>query len=185
MLNEPTLEKLRRLGLHGMAKAWEIHQSEANLGDLTFDERLGLLVDAEYFARENKRLTRLLREAKLKISQACIENIDYSPKREIDKAAIRQLATCLWVQEHRSVLVTGMTGVGKTYVACALAQQACRNGYRALYWRASRFFQDLALARADGTYGKLLARLARVDVLLIDDWASALHATPIGTTCSR
>ena len=104
-------------------------------------------------------------------ARPCIENIDYSPKRELDKAAIRQLATCRWVQEHQSVLVTGMTGVGKTYLACALAQQACRNGYRALYRRASRFFQELALARADGTYGKLLARLARVDVLLIDDWA--------------
>lgn len=171
MLNEPTVEKMRRLALHGMLKAWEAQQAETNLGELTFDERLGLLVDAEYFARENKRLDRLLREAKLKISQACIENIDYSPKRDIDKATMRQLATCLWVQEHHSVIVTGMTGVGKTYLGCALAQQACRNGYRALYRRASRFFQELAMARADGTYGQLLAKLARVDVLLIDDFA--------------
>jgi DNA replication protein DnaC len=171
MLNEQTIDKLRRLGLQGMLKAWETQHGDANVGDLTVDERLGLLVDAEYFARENKRLVRLLREAKLKIGQACLENVDYSPKREIDKATIRQLATCLWVQEHQSILVTGMTGVGKTYLACALAQQACRNGYRALYRRASRFFEELALARADGSYGKLLARLARVDVLLIDDWA--------------
>ncbi len=171
MLNEPTLEKMRRLGLHGMLNAWESQRKETNLGELTFEERLGLLVDAECFARENKRLDRLLREAKLKISQACIENIDYSPKRDIDKIAIRQLATCRWVQEHQSVIVTGMTGVGKTYVACALAQQACRSGYRALYRRASRFFQEMAMARADGSYSKLLARLARVDVLLIDDWA--------------
>jgi DNA replication protein DnaC len=171
MLNEQTIDKLRRLGFHAMVKAWESQQSDAHVGALTFDERLGLLVDAEHFARENKRLTRLLRTAKLKISQACIENIDYSAKREIDKAAIRQLATCLWVQEHQAVLVTGMTGVGKTFVGCALAQQACRQGYKALYRRASRLFQELALARADGTYGKLLARIARVDVLLIDDWA--------------
>jgi DNA replication protein DnaC len=171
MLNEQTVDKLRRLGLHAMLKAWESQHAEANVGDLTFDERLGLLVDAEYFARENKRLARLLRDAKLKISQACIENVDYSSKRELDKATIRQLATCRWVQEHQSVLVTGMTGVGKTYLACALAQQACRNGYRAIYRRASRFFQELAIARVDGTYGKLLARLAKVDVLVIDDWA--------------
>jgi DNA replication protein DnaC len=171
MLNEQTLDKLKHLGLHGMAKAWEAQQGDASAGALTFDERLGLLVDTEYFVRENKRLVRLLREAKLKIGQACIENIDYSPKREIDKSAIRQLATCRWVQEHQTIVVSGMTGVGKTYVGCALAQQACRNGYRALYRRASRFFQELALARADGTYGKLLARLARIDVLLIDDWA--------------
>ena len=115
--------------------------------------------------------TRLLREAKLKISQACIEDIDYAARRELDKSVVRQLATCRWVQEHQNVLITGMTGVGKTYVACALAQQACRNGYRALYRRASRFFEDLALARADGSYARLLARLARIDVLVIDDWA--------------
>jgi DNA replication protein DnaC len=114
MLNEQTTDKLRRLGLHGMLKAWETQLADGNVGDLTFDERLGLLVDAEYFARENKRLSRLLREAKLKISQASLENLDYSPKRELDKATIRQLATCRWVQEHQSVLVTGMTGVGKT-----------------------------------------------------------------------
>jgi DNA replication protein DnaC len=171
MLNEQTIDKLKHLGLHGMVKAWEAQQGDASAGELTFDERLGLLVDTEYFVRENKRLVRLLREAKLKIGQACIENIDYSPKREIDKTAIRQLATCRWVQEHQTIVVSGMTGVGKTYVGCALAQQACRNGYRALHRRASRFFQELALARADGTYGKLLARLARIDVLLIDDWA--------------
>lgn len=171
MLNQPTLEKLKHLGLKAMANAWEAQQSDTNLGQLTFDERLGLLVDAEYFARENKRLGRLLREAKLKIGQACVENIEYSARRDLDKAAIRQLATCLWVQEHHAVVISGATGVGKTYVACALAQQACRNGYRAMYRRASRFFQELATARADGSYTRLLARLARVDVLVIDDWA--------------
>lgn len=171
MLNEPTVDKLKHIGLYAMADAWNTQQKDSSLGQLSFDERLGLLVDAEYFARENKRLTRLLREAKLKVSQACVENIDYSVKRDLDKAVIRQLATCRWVQEHQNVIVTGMTGVGKTYVACALAQQACRNGYRALYRRASRFFQDLAMAKADGSYARHLARLARVDVLLIDDWA--------------
>jgi DNA replication protein DnaC len=171
MLNEPTVDKLKHLGLYAMATAWEEQQKDATLGQLTFDERFGLLVDAESFARENKRLTRLLREAKLKISQACIENIDYAARRELDKSVVRQLATCRWVQEHQNVLITGMTGVGKTYVACALTQHACRNGYRALYLRASRFFQDLAMARADGSYARFLARLARIDVLVIDDWA--------------
>jgi DNA replication protein DnaC len=171
MLNEPTLDKLRHLGLYAMATAWEAQQKDPSLGQITFDERFGLLVDAECFARENKRLTRLLREAKLKIGQACIEDIDYAARRELDKSVVRQLGTCRWVQEHQNVLITGMTGVGKTYVACALAQQACRSGYRALYRRASRFFQDLAMARADGSYARLLARLARIDVLVIDDWA--------------
>ena len=171
MLNEPTLNKLRQLGLYAMATAWEAQQKDPSLSQITFDDRLGLLVDAECFARENKRLARLLREAKLKITQACIEDVDYAARRELDKSVVRQLATCRWVQEHQNVLITGMTGVGKTYVACALAQQACRSGYRALYRRASRFFQDLAMARADGSYARLLARLARIDVLVIDDWA--------------
>src|SRR6266852_5555803 len=117
MLNQPTVDKLKHIGLHAMADAWEAQQKDGSLGQLNFDERLGLLVDAEYFARENKRLIRLLREARLKVSQACIENIDYAAKRDLDKAVIRQLATCRWIQEHQNVLVTGMTGVGKTYVA--------------------------------------------------------------------
>jgi len=171
MLNQPTLEKLKQIGLHAMANAWEAQQSDTNLGQLTFDERLGLLVDAECFARENKRLGRLLRDAKLKIAQACIEGIEYSAKRDLDKVMVRQLATCRWVQEHQAVVITGATGVGKTYLACALAQQACRSGYRTLYRRASRFFQELATARADGSYTRLLGRLARLDVLVIDDWA--------------
>ena len=98
MLNEPTLDKLKHLGLYAMATAWEAQQKDPSLGQIAFDERLGLLVDAECFARENKRLARLLREAKLKISQACIEDIDYAARREVDKAVVRQLATCRWVQ---------------------------------------------------------------------------------------
>jgi DNA replication protein DnaC len=123
--------------------------------------------------RENKRFQRALHEAKLKLAQACIEDIDCSARRELDKAVVRQLATCRWVSEHQSVLVTGMTGTGKTYVACALAQQACRKGFRAVYRRAPRLFDELRLARADGTYARLLQRLARVDVLVIDDFAIA------------
>ena len=112
-----------------------------------------------------------MREARLKLSSACIEDIDFSPKREIDRAQLRQLATCRWVAEHQNVIITGMTGTGKTYVACALAQQACRKGYRAIYRRASRLFSELALARADGSYPRLLTKLARADVLVLDDWA--------------
>ena len=104
------------------------------------------------------------------ISQACIEDIDYPASRKLDKKLIRQLATCSWIEEHHNVLVTGPTGVGKTFVACALAQQACRKGYRAFYRRASRLFDELTLARADGTYPRLLAKIARIDVLVVDDW---------------
>lgn len=171
MLNEPTVEKLKLLRLHAMAEAWAAQQAQPNLAALTFDERFGLLVDAEWMARENARLRRALKEAKLRLSTACVEDIDYAAKRELDKALIRQLASCRWVAEHQNVIITGKTGTGKTYIACALAQQACRKGYRAIYRRAPRLFQELALARADGTYARLLSRLARTDVLIIDDWA--------------
>jgi DNA replication protein DnaC len=171
MLNEPTVEKLKTLRLHAMADAWAAQQAQPDIAKLSFDERFGLLVDAEWLHRENARLRRVLREAKLRMSTACVEDIDYAPKRELDKAQIRQLASCRWVAEHQNVIVTGKTGTGKTYVACALAQQACRKGYRAIYRRAPRLFQELALARADGTYARLLARLARTDILIIDDWA--------------
>jgi len=170
MLNEPTLHKLKALKLDALAAAWTQQQASPDLQGLSFDERLGLLVDAQWLARENKRLGRLLREAKLRLAQACIEDIKYGARRELDKAQLRQLATCLWVQQHHNILITGMTGTGKTFVACALAQQACRLGYRALYRRTSRLFEELTLARADGSYARLLDRFARIDVLVLDDW---------------
>jgi DNA replication protein DnaC len=170
MLPTPTLDKLHALKLPAMAQAWTEQQRNAELHSLSFDERLGLLVDAEWLARENKRLVRALQEAKLKLPQACVEAIDYPARRELDKALIRQLATCRWVEEHQQVLITGATGTGKSFVACALAHHACRRGYRAYYRRASRLFDDLTLARADGSYGRLLGKLARMDVLVLDDW---------------
>ena len=170
MLTEPTLTKLRALRLDAFATAWTDQQKTSDLAQLSFDERLGLLVDAECLARENKRLVRLLKEAKLRLGQACVEDIDYSPRRELDKTQVRQLALCRWVQEQQNVVITGPTGVGKTFVACALAQQACRKGFSALYRRASRLFDELTLARADGSYVRMLAKLARIDVLIIDDW---------------
>ena len=173
MLNAPTLEQLQTLKLAAMATAWTEQQQQADMTALAFDERFALLVDAEWRARENKRLARALQDAKLKLSQACLEAIDYPARRALDKAVVRQLATCRWVAEHQGVLITGMTGTGKSFLACALAHQACRKGYRALYRRASRLFHELTLARADGTYVRLLAKLARTDVLLIDDFALA------------
>src|SRR6266542_4398078 len=169
MLNAPTLEQLQALKLATMATAWTAQQQQADMTALAFDERFALL-DAEWRARENKRLARALHEAKLKLSQACLEAIDYPARRELDKAVIRQLATCRWIEEHHNVILVGATGTGKSFIACALAHQACRKGHRAGYRRASRLFHELALARADGTYVRLLAKLARLDVLVIDDW---------------
>lgn len=162
MLNEPTIEKLKALKLDGMAAAFLEQQKNTGFSELGFDERYGLLVDAEDLYRQNRRMKRYLDEAKLKLRQACIEGIDYPARRELDKAVIRQLATCRWVSEQQNVVITGPTGVGKTYVACALAEQACRKGHRALYRRATRLFDELHLARADGSYA-----------LVIDDWGNA------------
>jgi DNA replication protein DnaC len=173
MLNEPTVEKLRAMRLDTMAAAWTEQQKSPELAALSFDERLGMLVDTEWISRENKRIGRALREAKLRLSQATIEGIDYAARRELDKAVVRQLASCQWVAEHHVVIVTGATGVGKTYIACALANQACRKGHRAMYRRASRLFDEMRLARADGTYHRVLARIAKVDVLVLDDFAIA------------
>lgn len=173
MLTEPTMEKLKSMRLHALGEAWTAQQKDPESQKLSFDERLGMLVDAEWLARENKRLGRLLKEAKLRIGNACVEDIDYPPRRELEKSTIRQLATCRWIAEHQNIVITGMTGTGKTYLACALAQQACRKGYRAIYRRATRLNEELALAHADGTYSILLARLARADVLVIDDWGLA------------
>ena len=173
MLNEPTMEKLMALKLTAFAASWAEQQKDPEVAKLAFDERLGLLIDAEWLHRENVRMARCLREAKLRISNACIEDIDFPAKRELDRSVIRQLGTARWVQEHQSVVITGMTGTGRTYVACALANSACRKGYRALYRRAPRLFDELTLAHADGSYQHLLARLAKIDVLVIDDWGLA------------
>ena len=115
----------------------------------------------------------MLRDAKLRLPNACIEDLDYPARRQLDRSVVRQLANCAWVEQHHNVVITGPTGVGKTYLACALAQQACRKGYRALYRRVPRLFDELTLARADGTYPRLLTRLARIDVLVLDDWGIA------------
>jgi DNA replication protein DnaC len=171
MLTEPTLEKLHALRLSAMAAAWMAQQKDPEAGGIGFDERLGLLVEAEWIHRENKRLDRRLREAKLKLGQACIENLDYPAARKLDRALLRQLATGRWILEHQNLVITGATGTGKTYLACALAQQACRQGFRTLYRRASRLFEEMALARADGTYTRVLGKFARIDVLVVDDWA--------------
>jgi len=173
VLKQPTMEKLHALHLAAFAKAWEEQQKQPDVQTMSFDERLGLLVDAEWLARENARVTRNLREAKLRITQASLEDVDFNAKRELDKPLIRQLAQCRWVHDKQNVIVTGMTGTGKTYLACALAHAAIRKGHRALYRRAPRLFEELALAHADGSFPLLLKRLAKVDVLVIDDWGLA------------
>ena len=173
MLKEPTMDKLRALHLGAMAAAWHAQREDPEISSVDFDTRFGMIVDAEHLARDNKRLERALRGAKLRIPNACIEDIDHAPRREIDRALVRQLGTCAWIASHQNVILTGATGTGKSYVACALAQQACRAGYRVLYRRMPRLLEELALAHADGTYTRLLGRVAKADVLVLDDWGIA------------
>jgi DNA replication protein DnaC len=168
MLEQQTIERLREIGLHGMLKGFHQQQS-AEYKQLSFDERIGLLIDAEVAYRDSKKLGTRLRTAKLK-HQACIENLNFRKQRGLDKAALLQLASCQWVREHRNILVTGPTGVGKTYVACALAHKACQQGFKAVYERAPRLFNTLAVARADGSYSRLLNTFSKLDVLVIDDF---------------
>ncbi len=170
MLNEPTMEKMRTMRLDAMADTWLEQQRSTDIAALGFDERFGLLVDAEYIHRENRRLARRLKEAKLRQNAACIEDFDSADKRGIAKTMVQKLATCTWIADHLNVVITGATGVGKTYLACALGQRACRKGYRVTYRRAPRLVDELTMARADGSLPRLLSRLARLDLLILDDW---------------
>ena len=170
MLNQPTLEKLQALRLSVMADAWISQGKSTQNADLSFDERFGLLVDAEYMARDNRRIDRLLRDAQLRYPTACVEDIEPSTARGLDKAQVRQFTRGTWLKEHLNMILSGKTGVGKSYIACALGQDACRKGHRVLYRRVPRLFDELALARAEGSYGKLLAKLAKVEMLILDDW---------------
>jgi DNA replication protein DnaC len=160
MLTHPTLDKLKTLKFTGMAAALTEQMDMSDISDMTFEERLGLLVDREMTERENRRLSNRLRRARLKLN-ASLEDIDYRHPRGLDKSLIRSLATCQWVKDHLNILISGPTGVGKTWLACALAQKACREGFTALYLRLPRFLQEITIAKGDGRYTKLLATLAR------------------------
>lgn len=169
-MNEPTIEKLYAMRLGIMAEAWLAQSKDPKVSELSFDERFALLVDSEHLARDNRRLSRLLKDAQLRLPTACIEDVETSASRGLDKATLRQLGACAWIGEHLNVLLCGPTGVGKSYVTCALGQSACRRGHRVIYRRVSRLLDELALARADGSYARLLARFAKAEVLILDDW---------------
>lgn len=169
MLTEPTNERLYAMRLAAMAVAWQEQNKDPKAHALSFDERFALIVEAEYLARDNRRLRRLLKDAQLRLPEACVEDIEISSARGLEKAQVSQLASCSWVGEHLNVLVSGATGAGKSFIACALGQVACRRGFRVLYRRMPRLFEELSLAKADGTYARLLGKLARFDVLIVDD----------------
>jgi DNA replication protein DnaC len=172
MLSHPTLEKLKDMRLSGMVAALEDQLQTPEIASLSFEDRLGLLVDREQTERDSRRLKTRLTQAKMR-QQACMEDIDYSGGRGLDKAQLLDLGSCKWITDRHNLLLTGPTGVGKTYIGCALAQKACRAGLTALYLRLPRLFGDLTIAKGDGSYGKLLVRYSRVDVMVLDDWGTA------------
>ena len=172
MLNHPTLEKLRELKLIGMKDALEEQQSMRDIEALDFEERLGLLVDREITVRTERRLKTRLRNARLR-EQAAIEDLDYRHPRGLDKALMQSLIGGQWLKEHLNLLITSPTGVGKTWIACALAHKACRDGFTAQYRRVSRLFDELSYAHADGRYPQLIKKLAQTDLLVLDDWGLA------------
>jgi len=172
MLNEQTVEKLHGMKLFGMAEGFRTQFESAEAGGLSFEERFALLVDQQWTWRENRALARRLRGAKLK-ERGVIEDINYQHPRQLDRKQMRSLITSDWVRQHHNLIFIGPTGIGKSWLACALAHKACRDGFTVLHKRTAELFRDLVVAHADGSLGRLLLKLSRIDVLLLDDFAMA------------
>lgn len=178
MMNHATAETLRRMNLLGMAEAFR-EQLGKDAEGLSFEERFGLIVDHEWTHRQDRRLARLIKDAKFRLP-AAVEDIDFHQPRGLDRHLIRSLATGDWIRQHLNVIITGATGAGKTFLACALGNAACRQGFSARYYRLSRLLDELTLAKADGTYQKLLQRLAKFEVLILDDMGLKNLSAPEG-----
>jgi DNA replication protein DnaC len=172
MLNQQTVEKMNAMKLSGMVDALKLQLGSAEHARLSFDERLGLLVDAEWVAREQRKLTKRLRTAKLRYP-ASLEDVDFKHPRSLDRQQVLSLGNCGFIDQRHNLLISGPTGIGKSYLACAFVERACRRGHNAAYVRFPRLLQQLAVARGDGSYVRILDRLARLDLLAIDDWLLA------------
>jgi DNA replication protein DnaC len=171
-LNQVTLNKMQALRLTGMLTALEQQRRGTEHAKLSFEDRFGLLVDAEWEARENRKLTNRLRQARLRYP-ASLEDVDFHPRRGLDRRVVLALGSCQWIRERQNLVVTGATGTGKSYLACAFVERACRSGHSAAYVRTVRLLHELAVARGDGSYRRLLAKLAKLDLLALDDWLLA------------
>ena len=173
MLTQQTLEKMNGMKLSAMAEAFEQQLGSGEHAKLSFEERMGLLIDCEWTAREQRKLTRRLRTAKPRYKTASIEDVDFKHPRGLNRQQVLSLDSCSWVQERHNLLITGPTGIGKSFLACAFVQRACRRGFTARYIRMPRLLHEVAVGRGDGSYTRLLARLAKLDLLAIDDWLLA------------
>jgi len=172
MLMQHTIESLYVMKLNGMAEGLKEQMSQPNISELSFEERFALLVDRQWTYQENRKMRRLLQNARLKIN-ACIEDIDFKTPRGLDRSLILRLAECEWIKNGQNVIITGPTGGGKTYLACALANKACRTGLTSFYARLPRLFQELGIAKADGSYAQVMKRLLRTRLLVLDDFGLA------------
>lgn len=172
MLTHPLFEQLKTLRCQGMLEAFQEQLGTPDINHLSFDERFALLIEREYLVRENRKLINRIRQAKLK-EEACMEDIDYAPERQLSKTVITRLAECSFIARKENILLTGPTGAGKTYLACAFANQACRQGYGARYIRLPKLFQAITIAKADGSYIKLMEYVAKLPLLVLDDWGIA------------
>jgi len=177
MLTQHTLDKLHDMKLTAMADAFTEQLGQPDLGELSFEDRFAMLVDRQWTFKEDRRMTRLLRTARLRDS-ACIENIDFKTPRTLDKSLVVRLSGSDWIRKAQNAIIIGPTGVGKTYLACAIANSACRNGFTAMYKRAPRLYQEVTIARADGSYPKLMNKLSKIKVLIIDDFCIAPMTDP-------
>lgn len=172
MLTQPTLDRMNAMKMFFMVDAFQRQLASTQSSALSFEERLGLLIDAEWSGREQRKLDQRLRTARLRHS-ASLEDVDFKAHRGLSRDLVLSLGRGDWLRERQNLLITGPTGVGKSYLACAFAERACRSGFTALYLRAPRLYQELAVSRGDGSYGRLLARLTRTQLLIIDDWGLA------------
>ncbi len=172
MLIHPILNQLTQLRCLGMAEAYQEQLQQSDLGSLSFDERLGLMVDRESIRRDNRRFKQRLQQASFK-QQACVQDIDYKTPRGLNQSVMQKLLLCNWIRQHENLLITGLTGTGKTFIATALGHQACLSNYSVKYIRCTHLFQTLAIARGDGSYHKFIQSLNKMQVLILDDWGSA------------
>lgn len=174
MLNHQTADKLSGMRLSAMSKEYRRQLEQVSTASLSFDERFGMLVDSEWTSRKSNQHQRLLKTANLRIRNACLEDLDYSPKHNLDKHTVSRLADCAWIKEGRNLIITGATGTGKTYLASAFGNAACRQGYKVKYYRVNRLLTDLAIGHGDGSYNKLMRDLKKTDLVILDDFGMAI-----------